>query len=100
MTRLDEVIHPSHSGEPTIPGSRVVVYCLAIITVATAVIHFAVAGEHFQEYWAFGVFMLAAGWLQLLWAILAIARPSRLLLLCGAILDGGDRKSTRLNSSH
>lgn len=89
MTRLDEVIHDSHGDEPAVPESRVVMYCLAIVAVATAVIHFAVAGEHFQEYWVFGVFMLGAAWLQLLWAILAVVRPSRPLLSCGAILNGG-----------
>jgi hypothetical protein len=31
--------------------------------VASTVIHFAIAGEHFQEYWLFGVFMLGAAWL-------------------------------------
>jgi hypothetical protein len=89
MTRPDEFIHPAHGDEPTVPGSRVVLYCLAIIAVATSVIHFAVAGEHFQEYWAFGVFMLGAAWLQLLWAILAAVRPSRWLLWSGVVLNGG-----------
>jgi hypothetical protein len=72
-----------------VPGRRVIAYCLAIMSVATAVIHFAVAGPHFQEYWLYGVFMLVAGWLQLLWAIAAIARPSRLLLRGGVILNLG-----------
>ena len=89
MTRIDEAIHHPRSGEPTVAGRRVVMYCLAIIGVATAVTHFAVAGTHFQQYWAFGVFMLVAAWLQLLWAIAVIARPSRLLILSGAILDAG-----------
>ena len=60
--------------------------CLAILSVATAVIHFAVAGSHFQEYWLFGVFMLAAGWLQLLWAVGAVVRPSSARLLAGGAL--------------
>ncbi len=72
---------------PGISGRKVVSHCLAIISIATAVIHFAVSGEHFQEYWLFGVFMLVVAWLQLSWAMLAIARPSRLLLWGGAILD-------------
>jgi len=63
--------------------------CLAILSVATAVIHFAVAGSHFQEYWLFGVFMLAAGWAQLLWAVGAVVRPSRPLLAGGALLNAG-----------
>ena len=56
-------------------------------SVATAVIHFAVAGSHFQEYWLFGVFMLAVGWLQLLWAVGAVVRPSSSLLAGGALLN-------------
>jgi hypothetical protein len=59
------------------------------MSAATAVIHFAVAGEHFQEYWLYGVFMLVVAWLQLLWAALAIARPSRLLLGSGVVLNAG-----------
>jgi hypothetical protein len=68
---------------------KVIVYCLAIMSLATAVIHFAVAGEHFQEYWLYGVFMLVVAWLQLLWAALATARPSRSLLVSGAVLNAG-----------
>lgn len=96
MSHLDEAPRepeprpePEPKPEPTVPGRRVALYCLAIISVATAVIHFAVAGEHFQEYWLFGVFMLVTAWLQLLWAIVVIARPSRWLLWCGVILDVG-----------
>jgi hypothetical protein len=68
---------------------KVVAYCLAMMSVATAVIHFAVAGEHFQQYWLYGVFMLVVAWLQLLWAAVAIARPSRLPLVGGVILNVG-----------
>ncbi len=80
---------PAETGSATVPGRTVVVSCLAIISVATAVIHFAVAGEHFQEYWLFGVFMLVVAWLQLLWAILAMTRPARLLLWGGAVVNAG-----------
>ncbi len=64
-------------------------YCLAILSLATAVIHFAVAGEHFAEYWLFGVFMLVVAWLQLMWAIVALVRPSRWLLVSGIVLNAG-----------
>jgi hypothetical protein len=75
--------------ETTIPVRQVALYCLAIVSVVTSVIHFAVSGEHFQEYWAFGVFMLVVAWLQLSWAVAAIAKPSRLLLWGGGFLNGG-----------
>src|SRR6266487_2605507 len=61
---------PANSAERTMPLSRLVAYCLAIASVATAVIHFAVAG-----------------WLQLAWAVLAVARPSRAVLCGGAVLN-------------
>ena len=72
-----------------VPSRKVIAYCLAMMSLATAVIHFAVAGEHFQEYWLYGVFMLVVAWLQLLWAVLAVARPSRLLLGSGIVLNAG-----------
>ena len=62
---------------------------LACVSVAAAVIHFAVAGEHYQEYWVFGVFMLVVAWLQLAWAVVAVVRPSRPLLWGGTILNAG-----------
>jgi hypothetical protein len=89
MTHADEAIDSPENGEPAVSRRRVILYCLAIVSVATAVIHFAVAGEHFQEYWLFGVFMLVTAWLQLLWAVLAVTRPSSLLLWGGAVLDAG-----------
>jgi hypothetical protein len=79
----------SSPSQPTVPSRVAVLHCLAIMSVATAVIHFAVAGEHFQEYWLFGVFMLVTAWLQLVWAIVAVVRPSRLLLWAGAVLNSG-----------
>ena len=75
--------------ESYVPDRKVIAYCLAIISIATAVIHFAVAGQHFQQYWLYGVFMLVVAWLQLLWAIAVIVRPSRLLLCGGVILNVG-----------
>ena len=63
--------------------------CLAIISGVAAVIHFAVSGAHFEEYWAFGVFMLVVAWLQLAWAVWMWMAPSRLLIAAGAVLNAG-----------
>lgn len=68
---------------------RTVLLSLACVSVATAVIHFAVAGEHFEEYWVFGVFMLVVAWLQLAWGVVATRRASRPLLWAGTILNAG-----------
>jgi hypothetical protein len=73
--------------QSTVPGSKVVGYCVAILSAATAVIHFAVSGAHFQEYWVFGAFMLVVAWLQGLWAAALVIRPSRWLIGGGAILN-------------
>lgn len=64
-----------------------VAWSLAILSLVTAVIHFAVAGADFQEYWLYGVFMLGAAWLQLAFALGAALRPSRLLWWAGAALN-------------
>jgi hypothetical protein len=68
---------------------QLTVRALAITSVVAAVIHFAVSGEHFEEYWAFGVFMLTIAWLQLAWSVGVVLRPSRWLLALGAVLNGG-----------
>ena len=78
---------PATSTERDLPVGKLVARCLAIASVGAAVIHFAVAGSHYQEYWVFGVFMLTAGWLQIAWAILVIARPSRAVLCAGAVIN-------------
>jgi hypothetical protein len=70
-----------------VPLGRVAGYCLAIMSFAAAVIHFAVAAEHFQQYWLFGVSMLVVAWLQGIWAVVLVVRPSRPLLQAGAILN-------------
>jgi hypothetical protein len=66
---------------------RVVLTCLAIIGLATCVIHVRAAGPHFQQYWLYGTFMLAVAWLQLLWSLIALASSSRPLLWSGALLN-------------
>lgn len=83
--------------EPRVPSAgvlpvsrkRALASCLAILALGASVIHFAVAGEHYDEYWLFGLFMLATGWLQLLWAFAAVTRPSRALWWLGGALNLG-----------
>lgn len=57
----------------------------ALLSVGAAVIHFAVLGEHWQEWWGYGLFFGASAWLQLAWAAAVAWRPSRLILLTGAV---------------
>lgn len=63
------------------------VWVIAIVASVPAMIHFAVAGDHFQEYWAFGVFMLVVAWLQLAWVVGVVVRPTPRLLAAGAALN-------------
>jgi hypothetical protein len=90
MAKTDDETSPLPGDDQRrVARRRVIAGCLAILSVAAAVIHFAVAGSHFQEYWPFGVFMLVVGWAQLLWAVGATVRPSRPLLAGGALLNAG-----------
>jgi hypothetical protein len=82
----DQAARPA-PGDRSVPVQRVVLGGLAMLSVLAAVIHFAVAGSHFQEYWLFGVFLLGVAWLQLGWAAAALFRPTRRLVSSGAVLN-------------
>jgi hypothetical protein len=56
---------------------------VAFLSAGAASIHFAVSAEHLEEWWAFGAFFAAVGVIQLLWAALVVASPSRLLIWLG-----------------
>lgn len=71
------------------PGVQVGVRAtLSLLSGSAAAIHFAVIGDHFDEYLAFGVFFLVIAWFQAAWAVLVVAYPSRPLLGVGAIVNG------------
>jgi hypothetical protein len=46
----------------------------AVATAGAGVIHFAVAAPHVREWWGFGVFFIASGWVQLGWSALTPRR--------------------------
>lgn len=48
-----------------------------------AAVHFAVAGEHFEEWWGYGLFFVATGWAQLIWAAAVVRSRRRWLLAAG-----------------
>lgn len=64
---------------------RALVNCLVLLSVGAAAIHFAVIGDHFDEYRAYGLFFAVAAWLQVLWAIALTAKGSRRLLFAGVL---------------
>jgi hypothetical protein len=50
------------------PGMKSLVTFAAVASAAAAGIHFAVAPEHFDEWWGFGTFFVVSGAAQLAWA--------------------------------
>lgn len=82
-------MHWNHAQNAELTWRTVVLRCLAIISGVCAVIHFAAAGSHYQEYWVFGAFMLGAAFLQSLLAIGLMTYPRRPVLLAGAALNLG-----------
>ena len=60
-------------------------HCAASASAGAAAIHFAVVAEHFEEWWCFGVFFVACGVAQLVWAAGVAASRSRLLIRLGVI---------------
>ncbi|GAB3433333.1 hypothetical protein GCM10027517_00160 [Phycicoccus ginsengisoli] len=61
------------------------VRCAALLTAGAALVHVGVAGEHFSQWWAAGLFLLVTAAAQLGWALWAWTRPvTRPILLAGA----------------
>jgi hypothetical protein len=58
---------------------------LALLSLSAAAIHFAVIGEHFDEWFLAGVFFSVIAWLQALWSAGVLVWPSRSLLIAGAV---------------
>jgi hypothetical protein len=58
---------------------------LALLSLAAAAIHVAVMGEHFAEFFAYGVFFAVVAWLQAAWAVAILVAPSRPLLWAAGI---------------
>lgn len=56
-------------------------------SLGAAAIHFGVTSVHFQEWWAFGLFMAGVGWFQALWPIAYVLRPSVRLALLAAFVN-------------
>ena len=58
---------------------------LAALSVGAGVIHFAVSGGHFDLSWTHGAFFAVVAWLQLSWAAAVVLKPTRRVLLVGAV---------------
>jgi hypothetical protein len=62
---------------------------LGLLSLAAAVIHFAVTPEHFEEYVLFGVFFVALAAFQLVWGVWMPQRPSPGVLWIGLLVNLG-----------
>jgi hypothetical protein len=58
---------------------------VALLSAGAAVIHATVIQVHLREWWLYGTFFVVAATLQLIWTVLVLRRPSRSLLVAGAI---------------
>jgi hypothetical protein len=58
---------------------------LAALSLGAGAIHFAVSGGHFDLSWTHGAFFAVVAWLQLAWAAAVILKPTRRLLIAGAL---------------
>jgi hypothetical protein len=58
---------------------------LAWASMSAALIHFAVIQQHLADYWVYGWFFVVVATGQLAWALLAVLRPTRPLLVAGAV---------------
>jgi hypothetical protein len=60
---------------------------LALLSLAAALVHFAVIEQHFTEYWLYGAFFVAVGIFELIWALVVMSAPSRLLYWASIVVN-------------
>ncbi|HEV7882925.1 MAG TPA: hypothetical protein VGO81_05105 [Solirubrobacteraceae bacterium] len=66
-------VTPTYRGVLRAP--RLLVYLAAGLSLLAGYVHFAYAESHFEEWWGYGAFFVAAGNLQALFAALIVWRP-------------------------
>jgi predicted branched-subunit amino acid permease len=68
---------------PSLPRPAVAV--VAAASAGAAAIHAAVIPEHLEEWWAFGLFFLLTGVVQLVWAVMVVRSSSRSVIWLGVL---------------
>jgi hypothetical protein len=63
--------------------------CIAFASVLAGAIHLAVAPEHFEEWWLYGVFFVVTGLFQLAYATPVLRRATPLVALTGIVVNLG-----------
>lgn len=66
-------------------GRRVAAVC----SLGAAAIHFGITGEHFAQWWAYGVFFILLGAFQVGWAVAAWVTSNRGLLFAAIAVNSG-----------
>lgn len=69
--------------------SKLAARLAAIASLGSAIVHFAVAPTHWQEWMPSGLFFVALALLQLIWARVVLARATALVLMAGIMLNVG-----------
>jgi hypothetical protein len=69
--------------------SRLAARLAAIASLGAAVIHFAVVPTHWQEWMPSGLFFVSIALLQLIWALVVVARPTTAVLAAGIAANIG-----------
>ena len=64
-------------------GRERTLYAAATLSLLAALIHLWVTPEHFQEWWGYGAFFLVAGAAQILYVLIVLLWPTRIVLLGG-----------------
>lgn len=60
-------------------------FTVAAASAGAATIHFAVIGQHFEEWWLFGVFFVAVAAAQLVWMLAVVRHPTRGVYVVGVL---------------
>lgn len=64
---------------------RIASYAVASAATGAAAIHYAVAAEHFEEWWGFGLFFVLSAVAQLVCAVVVVSTRSQLVIWLGVI---------------
>ncbi len=78
---------PFGSGATAAPVDRYLRAGVCALTLGAAGIHFAMAPDHFGEWWLFGVFFVTSAWLQIGLGALVVMRPSKQLFRFGFVIQ-------------
>ncbi|MEJ7871774.1 MAG: hypothetical protein WKF67_05910 [Rubrobacteraceae bacterium] len=78
MSSSDVLNYPVHPNR-----SKMILYAAAVFSLLAALIHLWVMPEHFEEWWGYGAFFLAAAVAQGLYCAVLLRWPHRSLLLLG-----------------